>query len=523
MTSARPQCDSREDQAKAEIGMTIASRGAALCAAGIFLLTITVVPLVDQTVTRHRGWPRFSGPSLRKFETSLEEESATARVVRPPIVAAITRVFRSGTDKVEIGRDGSLFYDPDVQHVTGPGFLEPTVDAADFARRRTAEIPRERNPVTAILRFREQLAARGIQLVVVPTPVKPTIHPEKLWRSANAPAENASFAQFKRELETKGVPVFDVADDLAALARSGQTCFLVTDTHWRPEAMDLAAERLARFVNDRITLPQSLGVRFRRAASQVEGHGDLAAMLGSPSSETVTVHTVLQPDGRPWSAQPDAEILWLGDSFSNIYSAEPMGWGAAAGFAEQFSYYLSRPVDAIRRNDDGAFATRQMLADDLARGIDRLAGKKLVIWQFAARELSVGDWKPIEIKLNERPVARMILPPPGETWTITGVVVSQGIAPRPGNIAYRDHVLAVHLTGVDVEGKGIAGAQAVVYLRSMIDGKLTDAATLQVGQRVRLKARDWSEVARLFQTINRSDLPDPDLRTQPPCWGELLR
>jgi alginate O-acetyltransferase complex protein AlgJ len=520
---SRAACDFREEQAKAEIGVTAISRAAATGAAAVFLLTIVTVSLVDQSVARHRGWPGVSGRSLRELETALEGESVTARAVRPVVVKTLVGAFRTGTENAHVGREGWLFYDPDVRHVAGRGFLEPRVDAADFARRRMLEVPREPNPIPAILNFHEQLGARGVTLVVVPTPVKPGIHPEKLSPATVAPAESVSFARFKEELRSHGILVFDMTGDLVDLAGTGRPCFLSTDTHWRPEAMDLAARRLVQFVNDRVALPQSLGVRYRRTQNRIEGVGDLAAMLGSSAREDVTIQSVFQPNGQPWSPQGDADVLWLGDSFSNIYSAEPMGWGAAAGFAEQFSFHLGRPVDAIRRNDAGAFATRQMLADDLARGVDRLAGKKLVVWQFAARELSFGDWKPIELKLNPRPVARLTLPPPGESWIVTGVVASKGIAPRPGNVAYRDHVLAVHLIDVSVEGRGIAGAQAVVYLRSMTDGKLTDAAALQVGQRVRMKVRDWSEVARQFQTINRSDVPEADLRTQPPCWGELLR
>ena len=30
---------------------------------------------------------------------------------------------------------------------------------------------------------------------------------------------------------------------------------------------------------------------------------------------------------------------------------------------------------------------------EIAAGNDRLAGKRVVIWQFAARELAFGDWK----------------------------------------------------------------------------------------------------------------------------------
>jgi hypothetical protein len=87
----------------------------------------------------------------------------------------------------------------------------------------------------------------------------------------------------------------------------------------------------------------------------------------------------------------------LGDSFTNVFSLEGMGWGAAAGLGPQLSLALQRPIDVIAQNDSGAFVTRRALARELAAGADRLAGKRVVIWEFAARELSAGDWKRIEL------------------------------------------------------------------------------------------------------------------------------
>ena len=78
-----------------------------------------------------------------------------------------------------------------------------------------------------------------------------------------------------------------------------------------------------------------------------------------------------------------------GDSFSNIYSLESMGWGTSAGFVEQLSYALRRPIDRIVQNDDGAFATRAILARD----VGRLKNTPVVVYQFAERELAFGDWK----------------------------------------------------------------------------------------------------------------------------------
>jgi alginate O-acetyltransferase complex protein AlgJ len=82
----------------------------------------------------------------------------------------------------------------------------------------------------------------------------------------------------------------------------------------------------------------------------------------------------------------------LGDSFSNIYSLASMNWGESAGLAEQLSYILRRPVDRLVQNDDAAFATRALLSRSQDGQGGRLAGKRVVIYQFAARELAFGDW-----------------------------------------------------------------------------------------------------------------------------------
>jgi len=43
----------------------------------------------------------------------------------------------------------------------------------------------------------------------------------------------------------------------------------------------------------------------------------------------------------------------------------------------------------VTQNDQGSFATRAMLQQDPGR----LDGKRVVIYQFAERELADGDWK----------------------------------------------------------------------------------------------------------------------------------
>jgi alginate O-acetyltransferase complex protein AlgJ len=113
--------------------------------------------------------------------------------------------------------------------------------------------------------------------------------------------------------------------------------------------------------------------------------------------ETVQARRIQSPDGAPWRPSRDADVLVLGDSFSNIYAVPSMNWGESAGLVEQLSYVLRRPLDRLVQNDDAAFATREALARPLLGGGSRLAGKRLVIYQFASRELAFGDWQVIEL------------------------------------------------------------------------------------------------------------------------------
>src|SRR5689334_5505498 len=129
----RARYASREEQAKAEIGVTAVSRPAAVFATVLFVVTIVAVPLVDQASSRFRAWRalRLGGDArqtLREFESALEDDSRTARAARPLVQTVLTDGLRSGTDQVYPGRDGWLFYDPDLRHATGRGFLEPAVD-----------------------------------------------------------------------------------------------------------------------------------------------------------------------------------------------------------------------------------------------------------------------------------------------------------------------------------------------------------------------------------------------------------
>ncbi len=413
----------REQQAEAEIGHTTFSRGVPL-----FLTTLLIalifgvftlerfqsdsVPLVDDalhlapsvadiadTLTREGAYHAFFTlnrtllGNMERLTSDLERSSPLRKALLPPMNRYLTGHFGAQNADVLRGRDGWLFYGPAVAHLTGPGFMR-------------ADLPHRSDPVDALAAFHDQLAERGIELVVVPLPVKASIYPERL--SSRAPTDraiqSASHEDFLAALELRGVLICDVNDALLTAKANGPV-YLARDSHWTPEGMHAATEALQVFLREHVPeLPQG-EVAYRAGTPQsIEHAGDLAVMLAPDDAarygmnETIQHQAVEGPDGVPWAPDPSGQVMLLGDSFANIFELEGMGWGAHGGLAAWLSLLLQQPLDAITQNGDGAHATRLRLNQTLQRGEDRLAGKRVVIFAFAARELSLGDWKP-ELKL----------------------------------------------------------------------------------------------------------------------------
>ncbi len=412
----------RERQALREVGRTTVRFRTALATTLLFLGLISVVALAQYVVGPSQaaafadlgrgiaaGWQLQASDgwlagnrrvleAIDDFETRIEDESILRARLLPPVQSLLTRLGGAGNEQAYVGRGGWLYFRPDVDSVTGRPFDDP----GSMERRRRGgdawEAPPEPDPLPAILALARDLAARDIELLVMPTPVKPSILPAGLvWRTTEAPPlDNPAFARFVERLETEGVVVVKVADWLAALPVENEAQYLTTDTHWTPRAMDAVASRLAVAVEE--WLEPSGTTRFVRREVTVDGRGDIESMLRLPEgsdlfpTQRVTASLVTRADGGAWASDPTADVLILGDSFTNVFSDASLGWGQGAGLAEQLSYHLSRSVDRIARNAGGSVATRRDLVNALVADPGRLDGKRVVIYQFAARELSFGDW-----------------------------------------------------------------------------------------------------------------------------------
>ena len=563
---------SREEVAKREIGQTDVSPALARTLVAVFLFLIIAVPVVQfvhEAMTRRTArtsqfdlvrdlpavaeafrdseaslWGRTLGANARllqaihRYEETLDNASILTGLLLGPSQVAALRLGGLGNEKAYPGRDGWLFYRPGVDYLTGPGFLSP----AQLARRRMEgseyATPPQPDPVAAILDFRDRLAQWGVDLVVMPTPVKPSIYPDMLSgrydvARLEAPLQNVSYRAFMDLLEAEGVRVFDPAPMLLewrrqALADDGDAAaplYLETDSHWTPAAMEQTAAALAAYLEAEWDLGPATG-DWRREAVEVAALGDIALMMNLPEDQglytpqSVAIGRIVDGAGALWRPSQEAAAMVLGDSFSNIFSLGDMGWGDGGGLVEHLSFHLGRPVDRITRNDNGAFATRQALSVELARGRDRLSGKQVVVWQFAARELAVGDWRIIALEAGEAHVGRFLTPPPGEPLVVQAELRDISAIPNPGSVPYADHIAMLHLTDLEGVGKPLDGDEAVAYIRTMRGNVWTAAARFRPGDRLTLRLQAWADVAERYDAINRSELDDLELQLVDPCWAE---
>ncbi|MEA4862908.1 MAG: hypothetical protein AB7F40_04630 [Victivallaceae bacterium] len=503
---------SREDIAKMEIGRTEVSAPLKWTFALFFIVFITLYPVVQMVHDIRSGAPgvtaivpeiasvRAGTPleyaseltaGLKRFERGLEDASLLRAWLLPPVQEFLTRYLRTGNEKVIVGHDGWLFYAPDFQYVAHPGFLRPEV-----MRKRAEKDGVQPDPVAAIVDFKEQLEKRGITLIVVPMPVKPTICGRYLGGGEGV-LENPSFPEFMRRLKENGVKVVELAGALSPES------YLKLDTHLTPDGVSA----VGTMIDGR---PSDAAV----ASEQVTNCGDIAAMLKLPDVSKVFAPQTVTLTQKADAFSRDSEYLLLGDSFTNIYSASAMGWGEHAGLGERLAGRVGQ-IDMIARNDCGSYATRAMLATELKRGRDRLAGKKYVIWEFAERELAFGDWKMIDLAPGTPPEDKFVLPEPGSPLEVTGTVLAMTAAPRPGQSAYSDHLMAVHLG--DIDG---GDAQALCYLVDLKNNVPGGAAALRPGDTVKLRLRNFSDRPE-YESWSRSDLADESLLLQEPCFGEI--
>lgn len=421
---------------------------------GCFVLIIAAVPLLQIGIELKRGqrvqstdlfrYPPTE-PNLRQYERTLESASWAQQALRPVWQQALWRTFGSTTADAVAGRDGWMFYRPDLRYLLEPDRRDPPAIDGIWVRPGDSKLCRDA-VVDQIVRFRDQLAERGIKLLVMPVPGKPAVYPDRLTTRVSGPLQAISLPTrlLLNRLSSRLVQVVELPfETIRRSEPSYPQLYLERDTHWSPSGMKRAAAMTATAVRQLVDLPRPS--RFTSRRVRVMRYGDIPDMMRSTGldlprvGEVVECEQVVDPVGRMLVPSPSerpgvfrdpsgkASILLLGDSFMRIYQlAEPASLGemaerpttlpgttqpaatggrrllpGSAGFLSHLSMALGAPVDAII--SDGGASTDVRLK--LSTNPEILENKKLVIWEFVERDIGLGreGWKdvPLPAKLQE--------------------------------------------------------------------------------------------------------------------------
>ena len=423
-----------------------------------------------------------------------------SRLVRAPVQQLRAAMDLSANDVVT--REGELYYRPDIKHVQGHSFLKPPGTGSHVVVTRESFPERQWNPIPAIMTFDRQLKKKGIRLVLLPVPSKAAFA-----NDSQPPILNEGYPEFLRILRSDlGVEVLDLVPLLHELQAQGRPLFLEGDSHWTPETV----HEVARLVAEHASV-QSPATPFPTVERTLSSTGDLAHLLGQRArKETITSSMVLGHNEGVWKPAREAPFLLLGDSFANIYSLEEMGWGKGAGLAEMLSLEMSAPVDRIARNADGAFASRE----ELLRDPGRLLNKSVVVWQFAMRELSFGNWKVLPLPREERPGRPGAGPVPQQ---LEATIARVAKVPPLTRTPYRQAVREVLLENVRSES-GLLPGRVVLLGYAVQDHLPTGMARWEEGDQVSVQVIPWEDVEGVNGRLHRFALRDPGLELLEIPW-----
>jgi hypothetical protein len=297
------------------------------------------------------------------------------------------------------GRDSWLFLASELRHLgVGPFWGE---SAAKVSR---AMKPDQADPLPAIVDFRDQLTAMGIELLVVPVPPKAVIYPDGLLDkvpAGHAVRLDATLQTFYDQLRSKGIRVLDLTPVfLKNRSRPEGALYCRQDSHWSGEGCVLAAAEIGGKISAAFNdYPRQA---FTGQWETVEISGDLWQALGDPKlpREPVRIRRVSRA-GQCEAVAPSQKspVILLGDSHGLVFHGGGDMLAEGAGLPDQLALELGFPVDLAAVRGSGATPSRINLLRRAQKDPNYWAGKKWVIWCFSAREFTESDgWRKVPVK-----------------------------------------------------------------------------------------------------------------------------
>lgn len=286
--------------------------------------------------------------------------------------------FGSGGPQARVGCNGWLYLTEELR----------TWEGAQAAMAERAQ---------GLARLQQEMAARGITLLIAITPDKARIHPEHLCGAPLSAQARARHAGFTAMLASAGARHVETLEPLLAARREGEL-WLRTDTHWNQRGAALVAGLIATAARP---LPLERPNHFQTTRARAAPvPGDLLRIMNldilpdpwRPAPDMIAQAQTRAPEagGGLLDDAPAPEIVLLGSSYSvngNFHGALQQALGApvanfaqaGGGFAGSALRYFASP--AWRESPP-----RLIIWEVLERGLPQPLAA-------AERELLLGGWR----------------------------------------------------------------------------------------------------------------------------------
>ncbi|MFO2465100.1 alginate O-acetyltransferase [Pseudomonas sp. 15FMM2] len=315
----------------------------------------------------------LNGRWAKAVETHYDDEFPIKRLGTNLWAALDYKLFNEGRPGVVLGRDHWLYSDEE---------FNPTANAEQNLQDNYALVEG----------VRQQLKAKGVQLVMAIVPAKVRLYPEHLGEVRPANVHGGLYQDFHARVAADKIIAPDLLGPLQQAKLHGQQVFLRTDTHWTPDGAEVAARQLAKAINAR-TLLSGEPQRFVTDAEGIAPHsGDLRLFLPldplfenlmppkEPLQKRVT-HAVQSQAAGDDALFADSEmpVALVGTS----YSANP-NWNFVGALKQALG------SEVVNYSEDGHGPILPMLSylksDDFKN-----SPPQVLIWEFPERYLPVNN------------------------------------------------------------------------------------------------------------------------------------
>lgn len=281
-----------------------------------------------------------------------------------------------------VGKDGQLFFRGSLEYLL----------SSDLRKQEN-----NKDPYPAIVDYKNQLKAKGIDFLFVIIPAKTEIFPDKISDKAPKDAYVTPYTRkLMLELEEAGVEVVDLLPALIDARKQDESIYMKQDTHWSNSGIELSAKIIADRIKEyswyKDICPKPIA--YKTKETKFTRSGDIRDML--PDKEKITyrpmtliAQQVLNPDGSFYKDSESSPIVILGDSFCGVFEVEDPKY---AGLSAHIAKEIGMPVDLMVAYGSGP-GIRKNLA---RRGASAIQSKKLVIWTTASRDL-YNYWSPWDL------------------------------------------------------------------------------------------------------------------------------